>query len=196
LAQQSQRPPDYTRLSDFNDNNPIGANLGNNVVDNSDQTLGMEDNSNLIDETDGMDFSLQSEGLSKSLDATATLLNRTGVITTGISLIEAKVKSSIIKAYKQGANVMESISDYKGVAKIGNVVQKIGYVGFGVSTLQLLDKINSDKALTTDYIRYGIGIGTTFIAVSNPVGILSLGIYGIVDALYGDKIWNSTGINE
>ncbi|WP_158614942.1 hypothetical protein [Flavobacterium sp. LS1P28] len=36
----------------------------------------------------------------------------------------------------------------------------------------------------------------TIVAVSNPVGIIAVGAYGVFDYYYGDTFWRKTGIDK
>ncbi|WP_026715326.1 hypothetical protein [Flavobacterium daejeonense] len=91
---------------------------------------------------------------------------------------------------------MKDFKSLNGLRKVNKVFQRVGYAGLAVDFFQLTDKSIKNKALTSDYLRFGINATLTFVAVTNPIGILAVGAYGVFDYYYGDKFWEKTGIDN
>ncbi|WP_169817163.1 hypothetical protein [Flavobacterium glycines] len=45
-------------------------------------------------------------------------------------------------------------------------------------------------------MRFGINTTLTFVAVSNSIGLIAVGTYGVFDYYYGDKFLEKTGIDN
>jgi hypothetical protein len=120
-------------------------------------------------------------------------------VSTVTGIVQQVAQSQIISNYKAGGDVLEAMKDFKslgGLRKVNKVFQRIGYAGLVVDYAQLGSKIYNNQAKTSDYLRTGISTALTLVAISNPVGIIAVGAYGVFDYYYGDKFWAKTGIDN
>lgn len=117
-----------------------------------------------------------------------TQLANIGLGTAGLLLNTAQVAAynDISQTARRTGNIAEALlSKYSIDKTIGKVSQKLGYAGVAINGLNLAYKYNTGKEIKTrDLVDFGIGAALSVIAISNPIGILALGIYGIADA-YG-----------
>jgi len=97
---------------------------------------------------------------------------------------------------------MEALKDFKSVGKLGSVATKIGYTGLAVNALKIGYGLTDGTNKNSDYMRLGINTALTLITISNPIGIVAIGAYGVLDYYYyyyyyyGDQLWKSSGIDE
>jgi RHS repeat-associated protein len=119
-------------------------------------------------------------------------------VSTVTGIVQQVAQNQIISNYKAGGDVLEAMKDFKslgGLRKVNKVFQRIGYAGLVVDYAQLGSKIYNNQAKTSDYLRTGISTALTLVAISNPVGIIAVGAYGVWDYYYGDEFWKETGID-
>ncbi|MBC7472148.1 MAG: hypothetical protein H7196_02695 [candidate division SR1 bacterium] len=119
-------------------------------------------------------------------------------VSTVTGIVQHVAQNQIISNYKAGGDVLEAMKDFKslgGLRKVNKVFQRIGYAGLVVDYAQLGSKIYNNQAKTSDYLRTGISTALTLVAISNPVGIIAVGAYGVWDYYYGDEFWKETGID-
>lgn len=81
---------------------------------------------------------------------------------------------------------MKDFKSLNGLRGVNKVFQRIGYAGLAIDGLQLASKIYDGKAQNSDYLRIGISLALTAVAISNPVDIIAVGAYGVFDYYYGD----------
>lgn len=59
---------------------------------------------------------------------------------------------------------------------------RIGIAGATLDGLALLYKVNKGSAKTSDYLKFGVNVALTFVAISNPIGLAAVAGYAILDA--------------
>lgn len=94
--------------------------------------------------------------------------------------------NTISEAARETGNIATAIYDKFTVDKtLGKFSQRLGIAGVIVNGTNLVYKGMTGKEIKTrDVVDFGIGVALSVVAVSNPIGIIGLGIYGILDA-YG-----------
>lgn len=114
-------------------------------------------------------------------------------------MVQQVAQKQIISNYKAGGDVLEAMKDFKslgGLRSVNKVFQRVGYAGLALDYTQLIHKSINNQAENSDYLRTGISTVLTLVAVSNPVGIIAVGAYGVFDYYYGDTFWKKTGIDN
>jgi RHS repeat-associated protein len=147
--------------------------------------------------SDGFDFSFLND---KSFNTTKTIFNTAVTkISAGTNLVQSISEIQIIKKLQNGGSGIEAVADWRSLDKLRSLnkgLQTVGYVGLAIDGIQYVNKVANGEAKTSDHIRIGISAVLTFVAVSNPIGIVAIAAYGIFDAYYGDEIWKKTGIDN
>ncbi|MCO6174981.1 hypothetical protein NHF50_07965 [Flavobacterium sp. NRK F10] len=157
----------------------------------------VEDNDmSSIENNFDFDSIINDKDFNKVKSATAVSLSKVSSVT---NLTETLLKQQIINKYKKGGDVIEALTDYHSLSRLkgaNKFLQKAGYLGLAIDGLQLGSKIKNGTAQNSDYARFGINAALTFVAISNPIGLIAVGGYAVFDYYYGDQFWKSTGIDN
>ena len=149
-----------------------------------------------VNKNNSNSFDINDKSFNDSKGAFNNVINRASLIT---NMVQQVAQNQIIAKYKAGGNVLEAMKDFKsltGLRGVNKVFQRIGYAGLAIDYAQLISKMYNNKAQNSDYWRVGISTALTLVAVSNPVGIIAVGAYGVFDYYYGDTFWKKTGIDN
>jgi RHS repeat-associated protein len=149
-----------------------------------------------VNNNNSYSFDINDKSFNDFKGAFNNITNRASIIT---NMVQHVAQNQIIAKYKAGGNLLEAMKDFKslnGLRGVNKVFQRIGYAGLAIDGLQLASKIYDGKAQNSDYLRIGISFALTAVAISNPVGIIAVGAYGVFDYYYGDTFWKKTGIDN
>jgi hypothetical protein len=149
-----------------------------------------------VDFVDDYDIDVNNKDFNKYKNLISTSIAKASTVT---NLTEIISKKQIINKYKAGGDALEALKDFKSLDKLKGVnklFQKVGYAGLVIDGVQLASKVRNGSAENSDYARFGINAALTFVAISNPIGLVAVGAYAVFDYYYGDKFWNATGINN
>jgi hypothetical protein len=117
-----------------------------------------------------------------------TQLANIGLGTAGILINTAQIAAynDISQTARRTGNIAEALLNKYSIDKtIGKVSQKLGVAGAVVNGAHLLYKgMSGQEVKTRDLVDFGIGVGLSLLTISNPIGIIGLGVYGLMDA-YG-----------
>jgi RHS repeat-associated protein len=130
-------------------------------------------NSSLINSGKGSDYFYKAGGI---------LLGATGFVTQNAEMF-AKVQ--IATEARRTGNIVNAVKKLNDLEPLGKFTRKLGYVGVAFSVAKLGNDLLSGKELKSSQILdLGINITLSVLTISNPVAIVGLGVYSVMDA-YG-----------
>jgi hypothetical protein len=95
---------------------------------------------------------------------------------------------------KQAAKEIESIE--RSITQIDKYSKRLGYAGMLLSAGVLTYKYFDEGITKKDLFDAAISVTLMALTISNPIGIIGLGVYGLIDAtgaLDGIKNWMGFG---
>ncbi len=117
------------------------------------------------------------------------------------NLINYKNNELLPKAIRNGFNSFyrrELKNVNLGLTKLDKISKRLGYAGLALQGANLTDKyFNGDGITKKDAFDAGVSIVLTIVAITNPVGLIAVGVYGLLDA-FGvfDSAKEAIGAND